>query len=154
MFHREISSLMSKHFRLVTEKSCACKIFNISRQEVSPAGTKCSEALPSFVSSSIYSFWHSNEVRKEFRRLSWNLLDFNPRHSLSSELINITPKSEEEWPFLLHAQFTPRGHSLVMVYNYDIYYKTGPKSAQSYRITKTALPSIIYNGVPDWLYEG
>lgn len=73
---------------------------------------------------------------------------------LYSELINLTPKSEEEWPFLLHAQFTPRGHSLVMVYNYDIYYKTGPKSAQSYRITKTALPSIIYNGVPDWLYEG
>lgn len=71
-----------------------------------------------------------------------------------SELINLTPKSEEEWPLLLHAQFTPRGHSLVMVFNYDIYYKTGPKSAQSYRITKTALPSIIYNGVPDWLYEG
>lgn len=41
-----------------------------------------------------------------------------------------------------------------MVYNYDIYYKTGPKSAQSYRITKTAVPGIIYNGVPDWLYEG
>lgn len=41
-----------------------------------------------------------------------------------------------------------------MVYNYDIYYKTGPKSAQSYRITKNAVPGIIYNGVPDWLYEG
>jgi inactive dipeptidyl peptidase 10 len=66
----------------------------------------------------------------------------------------LTPKSEEEWPFLLHAQFTPRGHSIVMVYNYDIYYKTGPKSAQSYRITKTAIPGVIYNGVPDWLYEG
>lgn len=92
-----------------------------------------------------------------------------------SESISLTPKSEEEWPFLLHAQFTPRGelimrihqnnvitlnyilsvgHSLVMVYNYDIYYKTGPKSAQSYRITKNAIPGIIYNGVPDWLYEG
>ncbi|KAG5683000.1 hypothetical protein PVAND_012312 [Polypedilum vanderplanki] len=71
----------------------------------------------------------------------------------ASESISLTPKSEEEWPFLLHAQFTPRGHSLVMVYNYDIYYKTGPKSAQSYRITKNGLPGIIYNGVPDWLYE-
>lgn len=71
-----------------------------------------------------------------------------------SESISLTPKSEDEWPFLLHAHFTPRGHSLVMVYNYDIYYKTGPKSAQSYRITKNAVPGIIYNGVPDWLYEG
>jgi hypothetical protein len=66
----------------------------------------------------------------------------------------LTPKSEEEWPFLLHAQFTPRGHSIVMVYKYDIYFKTGPKAAQSYRITKTGQPGIIYNGVPDWLYEG
>lgn len=74
--------------------------------------------------------------------------------SPSSESINLTPKSGEEWPFLLHAQFTPRGHSLVMVHTYDIYYKTGPKSAQSYRITNTAKPGIIYNGVPDWLYEG
>ncbi|KAL7031857.1 hypothetical protein ACKWTF_007152 [Chironomus riparius] len=71
----------------------------------------------------------------------------------ASESISLTPKSEDEWPFLLHAQFTPRGHSLVMVYNYDIYYKTGPKSAQSYRITKTGVPGTIYNGVPDWLYE-
>ena len=41
-----------------------------------------------------------------------------------------------------------------MVYNYDIYYKTGPKSAQSYRITKTGVPGVIFNGVSDWLYEG
>jgi hypothetical protein len=41
-----------------------------------------------------------------------------------------------------------------MVYNYDIYYKTGPKSVQSYRITSTGIPGTIYNGVPDWLYEG
>lgn len=54
----------------------------------------------------------------------------------------------------MHAQFTPRGHSIVMVYNYDIYYKTGPKAAQTYRITKTGAPGVIYNGVPDWLYEG
>jgi len=74
--------------------------------------------------------------------------------SHSSESTKLTPKSEEEWPFLLHAQFTPRGHSLVMVFNYDIYYKTGPKSAQSYRITKTAMQGLIHNGVPDWLYEG
>lgn len=54
---------------------------------------------------------------------------------------------------MLHAQFTPRGHSLVLVHNYDIYYKMGPK-ASTYRITKTAVPGIIYNGIPDWLYEG
>lgn len=74
---------------------------------------------------------------------------------LFSEIIQVSHKpAEEEWPFLLHAQFTPRGHSLIIVYNYDIYYMSGPHSQQAYRITKSASPGHIYNGVPDWLYEG
>lgn len=60
---------------------------------------------------------------------------------------------DDEWPYLLHAQFTPRGHSLVMVYNYDIYFRTGPNSQQVFRVTKTGVPGVIYNGIPDWLYE-
>lgn len=41
-----------------------------------------------------------------------------------------------------------------MVYNYDIYYRRGPRSTQAYRVTSDAVPGIIHNGVPDWLYEG
>lgn len=41
-----------------------------------------------------------------------------------------------------------------MVYNYDIYYRFGPRAHQSYRVTNTGIPGIIYNGIPDWLYEG
>jgi hypothetical protein len=41
-----------------------------------------------------------------------------------------------------------------MVYNYDIYYLLSPRGGQSYRVTKTAVPGIISNGVTDWLYEG
>lgn len=59
-----------------------------------------------------------------------------------------------DWPYLHYAQFTPKGHSLVMVYNYDIYYRLGPRTYQSYRVTEDAIPGIIYNGIPDWLYEG
>lgn len=62
--------------------------------------------------------------------------------------------NEENSPFLLHAQFTPHGHSLILVHKNDIYYMSGPKSQQSYRITKSAVPGTVYNGVPDWLYEG
>lgn len=72
-----------------------------------------------------------------------------------SETIQLSHKpAEDGWPFLLHAQFTPRGHSLIIVYNYDIYFMSGPRSQQAYRITKSAVPGHIYNGVPDWLYEG
>uniref|UniRef100_A0A336M1A4 Venom dipeptidyl peptidase 4 n=2 Tax=Culicoides sonorensis TaxID=179676 RepID=A0A336M1A4_CULSO len=72
----------------------------------------------------------------------------------TSETIQLSHKpTEESSPFLLHAQFTPHGHSLILVHKNDIYYMSGPKSQQSYRITKTAVPDIVYNGVPDWLYE-
>lgn len=61
---------------------------------------------------------------------------------------------DAEWPYLHHAQFAPEGHSLVMVYNYDIYYRRGPRSHQSYRVTSDAVPGVVSNGIPDWLYEG
>lgn len=59
-----------------------------------------------------------------------------------------------EWPYLHHAQFTTKGHSLIIVYKYDIYYRLGPRTYQSFRVTDDAIPGVIYNGIPDWLYEG
>lgn len=42
---------------------------------------------------------------------------------------------------------------LIMVYNNDIYVR---KSAieEEIRITDTGYQNVIYNGVPDWLYQG
>lgn len=67
----------------------------------------------------------------------------------------LTPYPEKDsHPYLLLAQWTPRGHGLVMVQDYDIYYRTSPMSNTAYRVTNTAVPGILSNGVPDWLYEG
>lgn len=41
-----------------------------------------------------------------------------------------------------------------MVQDYDIYYRPSPLSNFGYRVTNTAVPGILSNGVPDWLYEG
>ncbi|XP_062706955.1 prolyl endopeptidase FAP isoform X1 [Aedes albopictus] len=72
----------------------------------------------------------------------------------TSEMIPLTLKADsEDWPFLLHAEFTPKGQAIVLVHTYDIYYKPSARATQTYRLTKTAIPGIIYNGVPDWLYE-
>ena len=57
-------------------------------------------------------------------------------------------------PFLLDAAWAGRGSALLLVYDYDIYYKPAANASQSYRITNTAVPGVISNGVPDWLYEG
>ncbi|XP_017772534.1 PREDICTED: inactive dipeptidyl peptidase 10 [Nicrophorus vespilloides] len=59
----------------------------------------------------------------------------------------------EDHPFLLLAEWTPKGHSLVMVQDYDIYFRPTPISHIGYRITKNAIPGVVSNGVPDWLYE-
>ncbi|KAI7815344.1 DPP10, partial [Rhyzopertha dominica] len=56
-------------------------------------------------------------------------------------------------PYLLAAKWMEKGHGIVMVYDYDIYYRPSPTSHQWYRITNTAIPGVIGNGVPDWLYE-
>lgn len=72
----------------------------------------------------------------------------------TSETINLRLKGVDiDWPYLLHAEFTPKGQAIVIVYDYNIHYKPSARSNQSYPLTKTQEWGIIYNGVPDWLYE-
>lgn len=55
---------------------------------------------------------------------------------------------------LHHAQFTSNSHALIIVHNYDIYYRLGPRTYQVFRVTNDARPGVVFNGIPDWLYEG
>ncbi|XP_066603437.1 inactive dipeptidyl peptidase 10 isoform X2 [Prorops nasuta] len=94
----------------------------------------------------------AQNVKKLFRYsylAQYTVYDVNTR-----ETIPLTPHPEKDvHPYLLLAQWTPRGHGLVMVQDYDIYYRTGPLSNTGYRVTDTAIPGIVSNGLPDWLYE-
>ncbi|EDX03979.1 GD22563 [Drosophila simulans] len=60
---------------------------------------------------------------------------------------------QDEWPYLHYARFTPAGNALVWVQSYDIYYREEVRSASVHRITHDAVPGVVYNGIPDWLYE-
>lgn len=40
-----------------------------------------------------------------------------------------------------------------MIVNNDIYMKVTPTSAEEVAITTTGVPGVIYNGIPDWLYQ-
>ena len=51
-------------------------------------------------------------------------------------------------------RWSPRGHSFVFVIENDIYYRLSPRDPKVYRVTNTGQPGTIFNGVPDWLYEG
>lgn len=61
----------------------------------------------------------------------------------------------EDLKLILLAQWAPVGNGIAFVLhdNLDIYYKSTPEST-AYRVTNTGLPTVIYNGVPDWVNEG
>lgn len=105
----------------------------------------------------------SHNTRKVYRHST--LAQYTVFDVATSESFQLTPRNnnnrplvpelkENSWPFLQYASFGPRGHTLVMVFNYNIYYANGVKSAQTYRITNTGVPGVVYNGIADWLYEG
>lgn len=105
----------------------------------------------------------SHNTRKVYRHST--LAQYTVFDVATSESFHLTPRNnnnrplvpelkENSWPFLQYASFGPRGHTLVMVFNYNIYYANGVKSAQTYRITNTGVPGVVYNGIADWLYEG
>nr|XP_049701899.1 inactive dipeptidyl peptidase 10 isoform X1 [Helicoverpa armigera]XP_049701900.1 inactive dipeptidyl peptidase 10 isoform X2 [Helicoverpa armigera] len=79
---------------------------------------------------------------------------------LTTESYPLTPLPDEvgggvitEGPSLLLATWTPKGHGLITVKDYDIYYRPAPRSSTGYRVTESGVPGTIHNGVPDWLYE-
>ncbi|XP_046609663.1 dipeptidyl peptidase 4 isoform X3 [Neodiprion virginianus] len=94
----------------------------------------------------------AQNVKKLFRHsylAQYIIYDVNTR-----ETIPLTPQPETDaHPYLLLAQWTPRGHGLVMIQDYDIYYRPSPFSNTGYRVTNSAIPGILSNGLPDWLYE-
>lgn len=44
--------------------------------------------------------------------------------------------------------------TLVFVSDNDIYLRYSPMSTTDHRVTYTGQQSMIYNGIPDWLYQG
>lgn len=56
--------------------------------------------------------------------------------------------------YIQKAQWSPTGSGLVFVYKNDLYYKIhGNRHSRVLRITDTG-SSTVFNGVPDWLYQG
>lgn len=43
--------------------------------------------------------------------------------------------------------------SLLMISENDIFLRMGPAAIEDTRLTDTGVPGVIYNGVPDWLYQ-
>ncbi|CAH1126725.1 unnamed protein product [Ceutorhynchus assimilis] len=66
----------------------------------------------------------------------------------------LSPKElDENAPYLQYATWSRDGTAIAFVYNNDIYYKPKVEKDLVCRITNTGQSNLIFNGVPDWLYE-
>ncbi|XP_037959128.1 prolyl endopeptidase FAP [Teleopsis dalmanni] len=94
----------------------------------------------------------AQNVVKLFRHsflAQYTLFDIQTSESIKLKI----DANDEEWPYLHYATFAPTGNAFVLVYNYDTYYSQGPRTNHVYRVTRDAVPGVVYNGIPDWLYE-
>lgn len=55
---------------------------------------------------------------------------------------------------LQYAAWLGNTTTLVIVADNDIYLRQSPTDEEDLRITNTGYQNFIYNGVPDWLYQG
>ena len=61
-------------------------------------------------------------------------------------------------PFLQYLAWSPHEDAYAYVYRGNIYYKPGVQSSKVYPLTSDGTDEVflgpIYNGIPDWVYEG
>ncbi|XP_053209557.1 dipeptidyl peptidase 4-like isoform X2 [Panonychus citri] len=68
------------------------------------------------------------------------------------ELIPLSPSPKLPDARLQYARWGPKKDDLVFVYNNNLYYQPSV-NAPSVQLTHDGNESVIYNGIPDWLYE-
>ncbi|KAI4464720.1 protease family s9bc dipeptidyl-peptidase iv-related [Holotrichia oblita] len=78
------------------------------------------------------------------------LIRYNPISLLPSSYREYYPIGDNE--HLHYASWSPSGHSLVYIFHNNIYYVSEPTAA-AIQVTTDGVPDVIYNGIPDWVYE-
>lgn len=69
-----------------------------------------------------------------------------------SEISPLNLPNDEE-PYLQNFVWGPSGNAFAFVYLNNIYYQSS-LSSNPVQLTTTGLQHVIYNGIPDWVYEG
>jgi hypothetical protein len=66
--------------------------------------------------------------------------------------LNDAPKVQQSR--LQHVTWLGNTTALILVAENDIYVRLSPDGGQDFRLTVSGQPGTIYNGIPDWLYQG
>jgi len=75
-------------------------------------------------------------------------------YDLTSGVVYPVPLTPPDERILVQAcKWSPRGSSLVYVYQNDLYLVSDVTNGQSRRLTIDGAFNLIYNGIPDWTYQ-
>lgn len=66
----------------------------------------------------------------------------------------VTLKSSSAHHRLQYATWVGNTSALILIVDNDIYLRQSPEDEEDVPLTSTGEPSVVYNGIPDWLYQG
>ncbi|XP_037033924.1 dipeptidyl peptidase 4 isoform X2 [Bradysia coprophila] len=94
-----------------------------------------------------------HNVKQVFRKsftAYYTIYDVTNDHHMPVQLKD-SPKTQRTR--LQYASWLGNTTSLIIVVDNDMYVKQSPSDEEDIRITYSGLPDLVYNGVPDWLYQ-
>ncbi|CAH1183188.1 unnamed protein product [Phaedon cochleariae] len=80
----------------------------------------------------------------------YTIYDVSKDHHIPVRLES-SPKAQPER--LQYVSWLGTTTALLIVFNNDIYHRSSPTAETDVRITFTGQPDVVYNGIPDWLYQ-
>lgn len=79
--------------------------------------------------------------------------DFYPPFASHHTPLRLQASRRMQQTRLQYATWLGNTTSLLMISGNDIYLRITPSETGDIRLTDTGIPGVIYNGVPDWLYQ-
>lgn len=120
-------------------------VTNHTLRQLNVKGYSCSKDLK-------YVLFQHN-IKAVFRQsftAHYTIYDVEKDHHIPLRLEQ-SPKIQPER--LQYAKWLGNTNALLIVFNNDIYLRQSPLLENDTRLTYTGQPDVIYNGIPDWLYQ-
>ncbi|CAG7824881.1 unnamed protein product, partial [Allacma fusca] len=77
---------------------------------------------------------------------------YDIQHKVQISLSPLESRDENE-SLIQNAVWSRKGSSLFFVHENDIYWKPEAQNSSIVRITDTGIPGVVFNGIPDFIYE-
>ena len=101
------------------------------------------------LSSQIAQFKETIQVWRHSSRARYSVLDVR-----TNQVYPLQPTPSNPQLLLRYATWNKVGQGLIYVYDNDIYYRSSPSATSDTRLTTDGKRDVIFNGIPDWVYEG